>query len=69
MAERSGRELHEYLELYPQAILNIGCGKGNPPECFGLDIEPHDGVDIVANAENKLPFEDNTFKHIAIILC
>ena len=50
-----------YLFQHKNAILNIGCGKTNSSEFFGIDIVDGDNVDLVADIEQRLPFEDNTF--------
>lgn len=58
------RTLEEYLSNHEKSILNLGCGKTNSEDAFGLDIVDNVGVDIVANAEEVFPFEDNTFNHV-----
>ena len=58
------RTLKEYLIGCKTPVLNLGCGRMNQKEFFGLDIEDYDGVDVVANAEETLPFPDNTFEAV-----
>lgn len=55
--------LQEYLEKTPvgQRVLNLGCGRRNPPECFGIDILPFQGVDLVADINLGIPLPDTTF--------
>ncbi len=55
------RSLEEYLREYPKSVLNLGCGRTNKEDYFGLDIENYDGVDMVADAEERLPIPDDTF--------
>jgi len=46
--------------------LDLGCGTAKPGGFIGLDRFPLDGVDIVADLNNHLPFIDNS---IDLILC
>ena len=55
------RTLSEYLKDTPRAVLNLGCGQTNIVEFFGMDIVDADGVDMVANAEDKFPIKNDTF--------
>jgi O-antigen biosynthesis protein len=57
------RSITEYLQesfLRP-AVLNLGCGRSNPPEYFGIDIQEMSGVDLVADLNNGIPLPDNSF--------
>ncbi|HHT9138680.1 MAG TPA: class I SAM-dependent methyltransferase [Candidatus Wunengus sp. YC60] len=42
-------------------ILDIGCGRHKLVGSIGLDQYPFDGVDIVHDLNNPLPFEDEEF--------
>lgn len=44
--------------------LNLGCGKDIREGYVNLDACPLPGVDVVADIEKKLPFEDETFDEI-----
>jgi len=44
-------------------ILNLGCGKNPMISAINIDILLHQGVDVVANA-NQLPFPPNCFQQI-----
>jgi SAM-dependent methyltransferase len=57
------RELQEYLDkaTIGQRILNLGCGRNNPPDCFGIDILPFEGVDLVADINLGIPLPDDSF--------
>jgi predicted SAM-dependent methyltransferase len=57
------RSLAEYLATTNEKsrILNIGCGHKNPPECFGVDILPLQGVDLVHDCNERIPLPDATF--------
>jgi SAM-dependent methyltransferase len=49
----------------PPQVLDVGCGDCKQvPWAVGLDYEPYPGVDYVANLEERLPFEDNSFDNI-----
>ena len=58
------RSLETYLEHFPKSVLNLGCGRGNPLDCYGLDIMELDGVDLVADVNNGIPLPDNTFSKV-----
>ena len=59
------RTLNRYLleseSKSKKSVLNLGCGRTNLEEYFGLDIEDYDGVDMIANAEEVIPIPDNSF--------
>jgi SAM-dependent methyltransferase len=42
-------------------VLDIGCGRRKLPNSIGLDHVALPGVDIVADLNQRLPFEDNEF--------
>lgn len=42
-------------------ILDIGCGSNKYPGAVGLDHMPLPGVDVVANLDHALPFQDGEF--------
>jgi 2-polyprenyl-3-methyl-5-hydroxy-6-metoxy-1,4-benzoquinol methylase len=42
-------------------VLDIGCGRNKLPGSVGLDYMDLPGVDIVANLDERLPFEDGEF--------
>lgn len=44
--------------------LNLGCGKDIRKGYVNLDMYPLEGVDVVADIEKKLPFENDTFDEI-----
>lgn len=44
--------------------LDLGCGKFKHKGFIGVDIEKFDGVDIVADLNQPLPFRDNCIKQI-----
>lgn len=44
--------------------LNLGCGKKIKKGYVNLDLFPLPGVDVVADVNKKLPFEDNMFEEI-----
>lgn len=58
-----GRSLSEYLwsRTGKGAVLNLGCGRSNGDDCFGIDIQDMPGVDLVADLTNGIPVPDNTF--------
>jgi len=41
--------------------LDIGCGNKKVKDAIGLDINKHEGVDIVADMNKRLPFVENEF--------
>lgn len=56
------RPLEEYLAgREGKAVINLGCGRANPPECFGVDILEFPGVDLVADLSTGIPVPDSTF--------
>lgn len=55
------RTLTEYLDTHTVAALNLGCGRGNPPNCYGIDIQDFPGVDLVADLTKGIPLESDTF--------
>lgn len=55
------KELKQYLKEKKTSILNLGCGKTNGEDFFGIDICDNDGVDLVADCEKGIPVPDNTF--------
>ncbi len=44
--------------------LNLGCGKDIKEGYINLDIVSLEGVDVVADIEKELPFEDNYFDEV-----
>jgi len=44
--------------------LLIGCGERSSPDYINLDIRDLPGVDVVCDATDGLPFEDDTFEGI-----
>lgn len=44
--------------------LDIGCGRKKLPSAVGLDMYPREGVDVVADLETALPFEDESFEAV-----
>ena len=58
------RDLKQYIEHFPKTALNLGCGRNNPPDFYGLDIMELDGVDLVADVNNGIPLPDNTFNYV-----
>lgn len=55
------RTLDEYSNEYQYKVLNLGCGKSNPKEFYGIDIQDLPGVDMVANLNFGIQLSDNTF--------
>lgn len=55
-------ELSDYLKKNKASILNLGCGKKNPEESFGVDILNFKCVDLVHDLNKGIPLPDNTFK-------
>ena len=47
-----------------QIFLDVGCGKRKQSNALGLDIAKLDGVNIVCNLEDGLPFKDNSIDRI-----
>lgn len=58
------RSLEEYRKAHSHTVLNLGCGKTNSPEWFGLDITDNPGVDLVADCEKGIPLPSNSFDMI-----
>ncbi len=53
------------LQAQPLAVADIGCGgKKQVPSALGVDRVPTPGVDVVADLEGTLPFDDNAFDHV-----
>lgn len=42
-------------------VLDLGCGRSKYPGSVGLDHFPLPGVDVVANLDKALPFQDGEF--------
>ncbi len=63
----SKRSLDDYLKEYENPILNLGCGKSNPKEYYGIDIAEHEGVDAVCDLNEGIPLPDNSFVEINAI--
>ncbi len=42
-------------------ILDIGCGRNKRKDAIGIDIVKLEGVDVVCNLEEGLPFKDSVF--------
>ncbi len=57
--------------------LDIGCGSNNLIRSYkkaggkgiGIDIFPWDGVDVVLENTNQLPFDNNSFDTISFVAC
>lgn len=53
------------------ALVEIGCGAGHLerwiPGLIKTDIVPHSNVDIVVNAEERLPFEDESVRALFLV--
>ena len=47
--------------LEGKRILDIGCGRSKLKGSIGLDCNPYDGVDVLANLEEPLPLPDASF--------
>lgn len=49
-------------------IADIGCGgQKQYPWAVGVDRISHPGIDVIADLEERLPFEDNSFDHLFAI--
>ncbi len=46
------------------SILDIGCGRRKAPGALGLDLTPHQGVEVLADAGRGLPFRDRSFEAV-----
>jgi ubiquinone/menaquinone biosynthesis C-methylase UbiE len=44
--------------------LNLGCGRDIRPGYVNLDLAKIPGIDVVANLETPLPFDDDTFDEV-----
>jgi SAM-dependent methyltransferase len=55
------RSLPAYLNTKAPHILNLGCGRSNQPDSFGVDIQELPGVDLVADLNNGIPLPSNSF--------
>lgn len=44
--------------------IDLGCGNHKFPGCIGIDRIPYDGVDIVHDMNEPLPFEDHSVSYI-----
>ena len=44
--------------------IDLGCGNRKMPGCIGIDRIPYDGVDIVHDMNEPMPFEDNSISYI-----
>lgn len=40
--------------------IDLGCGQQKFPGCIGIDLIPYDGVDLVHNLNDPLPFHDDS---------
>lgn len=51
-------------------VLDLGCGgKKQFPQTLGLDRYPLEGVDVLADMEQILPFKDGAFDYIFAVHC
>jgi len=61
MKQYNREMLKQELKLSDDKIrINLGCGSRKQKGYIGIDSQQLDGVDIVCDVENKLPFADNT---------
>ncbi|HYS99636.1 MAG TPA: class I SAM-dependent methyltransferase [Thermoplasmata archaeon] len=44
--------------------MNLGCGRRPIPGYVNVDIFPGPGVDVVADVQKRLPFDDGTFEEV-----
>jgi len=44
----------------------LGCGRGKLPGSLGLDLNPHPGVDLVADCAQGLPLADDSFQRVRL---
>lgn len=51
----------DYARLEGKKVLDIGCGRSKLPGSTGLDHMPLPGVDVVADLNKRLPFDDASF--------
>lgn len=47
--------------LKGKRVLDLGCGRNKLPEAIGIDFLPLPSVDIVADLNEKLPFDNGEF--------
>jgi SAM-dependent methyltransferase len=46
--------------------LNLGCGNQKIPDYIGVDLYPCEAVDVLADLNSTLPFEDNSVHEILL---
>lgn len=44
--------------------IDLCCGNRKPEGFFGVDSYMNDGVDIIADLNNRFPFDDNSISHV-----
>ena len=58
------RNFLDYIHNNVKLKLNLGCGKKNTPDYWGIDIQDLPGVDEVYNVETGIPKNDETFDEV-----
>jgi len=44
--------------------IDLGCGRAKQPGHIGLDLHPHQGVDVVCDLESGLPLADSSVERV-----
>lgn len=44
--------------------IDLGCGRHKRSDCFGIDCQPLDGVDLVCDCNERIPLDDNVADEI-----
>ena len=57
-------KIQSVVQFLVPPVLDLGCGKSKTPKSVGLDISAHNGVDIVGDLNNPLPFYSESFNTI-----
>ena len=58
------RNFLDYIHKYSKMKLNLGCGKTNKPEYWGIDVQDLPGVDEVKDLTEGIPREDKLWDEV-----